>query len=205
MDYSKKLSSAGNAGSLAANGNEFGVFEGTIQGVPHPVAIKIYPAGKRAVFDREVAGARAAAKTGHAAQFYGEVNVGPGKLAFAMEKIEGGFPSIETLEQPGTPQYDADVKESNFYAGKVGQQTIQDVEHYGNELLAAGSYIHGDLQGLVDTQGRWRAMDFQGVRPLPADPQSADYQRAMKDHKANIEAQIKQLQEAAKRVQGGTP
>ena len=29
------------------------------------------------------------------------------------------------------PEYDADVKVSDFYAGKVTQQTIQDVVEYG--------------------------------------------------------------------------
>ncbi len=195
IDWTKKLATSGNAGSLGSHPG-FGVFEGTIAGVPHPVAIKVYPAGKKDVFARDMEGAEAAGRTGQAARFYGQVDVGPGKLAFAMEKIAGGFPFNESMERPGTPGHKAAGAEAKFYASKMTQQTIQDVVEYSRRLLNEGYYYFGEVQGMVDAQGRWKAMDFQGIKKLPADQQQ--YAAALAEHDANIQSHIDELQRAAR-------
>ena len=41
------------------------------------------------------------------------------------------------------------------------RQTVRDVREFGDRLWAQGHYCQGDLQGLVDAQGRWRPIDFQ--------------------------------------------
>lgn len=223
----KKMSSSGNAGSLASLGPEFGVFEGTIAGVPHPVAIKVYPKNMQSKFNEEAEYAEVASHSPQAAKFYGVVDVGPGKLGFAMEKVAGGFPQNESLEPKTSAAYAKAGAEADFYAARITQQTIRDVVEYGRHLLDQGYYVYGDLQGLVDAQGRWKAIDFQGLHRLPADPNSQVYQDALakipardrarvdaewkkafdkahQDHDKNVQGQIDELNRAYKRVQGGT-
>jgi hypothetical protein len=102
VNWNEPLSASGWESSL--QGDKVGVFSGQIPGVKEPVAIKVYPEGNT-VFENDLRGAEAAGKTGIGPKFYGEVDVGPGKKAFAMEKVPGGMPDPPPLEgmRPSRP------------------------------------------------------------------------------------------------------
>ncbi|MCC7359476.1 MAG: DUF4157 domain-containing protein [Anaerolineales bacterium] len=211
LDPNKPLSSAGFKGSLAEQGAGFGVYDGFIPGVPEKVAIKVYPDTDefKEVFARELRGAQAAGQTGIGPKCFGEVQVGPGKRAFAMEKVSGSMPDVtgideleEAVAKASTPDeaakaqsaLDKATKEAAQVASTINQITIQDVRAYGERVLQQNTYIHGDLQGLVDGGGRWRPIDFQGHLPLPdkaVDP--AAYAKALKDHEHQLQLQINML------------
>jgi hypothetical protein len=128
------------------------------------------------VFEHDLAGAEAASRTGHAAKFYGEVPAGPGKRAFAIEKVPGGFPDVAGGASA------AEAKEAAKVAASVTKETVADIKTYGQELLDEGFYYQGEIQGLVDKSGRWRAIDFQGIRKLPPKANAAEYAKATKRH-----------------------
>jgi len=182
IDYSKPLSASGYSSSFSQKG--FGVFEGRIPGVKDPVAIKVYPKN-HSVFAYDLAGAEAASRTGKAAKFYGEVDVGPGKRAFAMEKVPGGFPDARS----GASR--AEIKQAAEVATKINKQTVADLRTYGRKLLEEGFYYAGEVQGLIDNSGRWRAIDFQPIRKLPPKANAGEYAEALKRHWDNINDEIK--------------
>jgi hypothetical protein len=190
IDYSKPLSSSGSASSLVP-ADQYGVFEGTIPGVKDPVAIKVYP-DPHSVFAPDLEGAEAAAKTGYGPKFYGKVDAGSGKQAFAMEKIAGGFPT------PGARTKEA-IEQAAKAAASITRQTIADIEDYSRKLLQEGYYYSGEVQGLVDDKGRWRPIDFQAIRKLPLQG-APGYDKAVKTHKGNIEDEVKLLKKL-----GGIP
>lgn len=189
IDYSKPLSSSGYAGTLQGKG--FGVFEGRIPGVKDPVAIKVYPEG-HPVFADDLAGAQAASRTGYGPKFYGEVPAGPGKRAFAMEKVPGSFPD------PAGGASAAELAEAAQAAASVTTRTVTDIRTYGQKLLDEGFYYKGEVQGLVDKSGRWRAIDFQPIRKLPSKANAAEYAKAVKDHWSNINSEADMLEKLAK-------
>ena len=215
VDPDNPLASAGFKGSLAEKGKGFGVYEAYIPGVKDKVVVKVYPADDPKlveVFERELKGAQASGKTGIGPKCYGEVSVGEGKRAFAMEKVEGSMAevtdkeileeAIEQAEHNGEMEKAAELRnklakasaEATETASKINQVTLQDVRAYGNRLVDQGFYVKGDLQGLVDSGGRWRPIDFQAHLPLPdkiADP--AGYAEAMRMHQYQIESQINHL------------
>jgi len=215
VDPENPMASAGFKGSLAEKGKGFGVYEAYIPGVKDKVVVKVYPADDPElvkVFERELKGAEASGKTGIGPKCYGEVDVGAGKKAFAMEKVEGSMAevtdremledAIHEAEKAGDTEKAAKLRdqlakasaEAADTASKINQVTLQDVRAYGNRLLDQGFYVKGDLQGLVDSGGRWRPIDFQAHLPLPdkvADP--AGYADAMRLHNFQIEEQVKHL------------
>ncbi len=215
VDPDNPLASAGFKGSLAEKGKGFGVYEAYIPGVKEKVVVKVYPSDDPKlveVFERELKGAEASGKTGIGPKCYGEVSVGEGKKAFAMEKVEGSMAevtdkeiledAIAQAEKNGEMEKAAELRgklakasaEAVDTASKINQVTLQDVRAYGNRLKDQGFYVKGDLQGLVDGGGRWRPIDFQGHLPLPdkiADP--AGYAEAMRMHDFQIEGQINHL------------
>ena len=139
INWNKKLSSAGNAGSLG-NKPGLGVFEARIPGMAKPVAVKVYAAGDFKDFAVDMMGAQVASQTGMAAKYYGEVDAGPGKRGYAMEKIEGGFSQDESVDTASLKDKQAAQKEADFYASKITQQTRQDVIEYSRRLLDLGFY-----------------------------------------------------------------
>jgi hypothetical protein len=189
FNYAKPLSSSGYASTLQGKG--FGVFEGRIPGVKDPVAIKVYPEG-HPVFADDLAGAQAASRTGYGPKFYGEVPAGPGKRAFAMEKVPGSFP-----DAPGGASA-AELAEAAKAAASVTTRTVTDIRTYGQKLLDEGFYYKGEVQGLVDTSGRWRPIDFQPIRELPPKANAAEYVKAVKDHWSNINSEADMLEKLAK-------
>jgi hypothetical protein len=66
-------------------------------------------------------------------------------------------------------------------------QTAQDVEAFGNSMLQQGKYYNGEVQGLVDSNGRWKAIDFQAVRNLPPQSDTAAYNSAVERHNGHIQ------------------
>jgi hypothetical protein len=188
IDYSKRLSSSGYAGTLQGKG--FGVFEGRIPGIKDPVAIKVYPEG-HPVFANDLAGAQAASRTGYGAKFYGEVPAGPGKRAFAMEKVPGSFPDAAAGAST------AEIAEAAQAAASVTTRTVTDIRTYGQKLLDEGFYYKGEVQGLVDKSGRWRAIDFQPIRELPSKANAAEYAKAVNDHWSNIDREANMLEKLA--------
>ncbi|HXH22488.1 MAG TPA: hypothetical protein VNN10_10685 [Dehalococcoidia bacterium] len=205
IDYSKQLSASGFKGTLASR-EGFGVFEGRVPGVSEPVAVKVYPASMNEMFEADMAGARAASQTGRGPKFYGEVPAGPGKRAFAMEKLQGGFAENLSDAPQNSPEFQAAQKQADFYASKVGPQTVQDVEAFGRSMLQQGSYYDGEVQGLVDANGRWKAIDFQPVRPLPPKGTPA-YDAAVQRHNDMIKLEADGYRKIAQQnaARTGTP
>jgi hypothetical protein len=189
IDYSKPLSSSGYASTLQGKG--FGVFEGRIPGIKDPVAIKVYPEG-HPVFANDLAGVQAASRTGYGPKFYGEVPAGPGKRAFAMEKVPGSFPDYAGGAST------AEMAEAAQAAASVTTRTVTDLRTYGQKLLDEGFYYKGEVQGLVDKSGRWRAIDFQPIRELPSKANAAEYAQAVNDHWRNINSEANMLEKLAK-------
>src|SRR5579859_7306077 len=214
IDPEKRLAAAGNEGSLAARGKGFGAYEAYIPGVKDKVVVKVFPsddAAAMATFEQELKGAEAAGKTGIGPKCYGEVSVGEGKRAFAMEKVEGSMvhadedvieKAIEDAEKAGDTEKAAKRREelgkataeAAETASKINQVTIQDVRAYGNRLLDQGFYAKGDLQGLVDGSGHWRPIDFSSNVPLPDKiKEPAAYAEALARHNWQVERQVNEL------------
>jgi hypothetical protein len=197
----KQLSASGWEGSISSLPGG-GVFETTIPGVKEPVAVKVYPddgfsaSGQpnwyRAKFMADMAGAEAAAQTPQGPKFYGQVDVGPGRLGFAMEKVPGGMIDAATADP-------AAVAEAAKAASSVNQQTLTDFDAYSQALLDRGFYARGEVQGLVDSNGRWRPIDFQSIETLPTDP--GPRANAIADHTRNMAMERKGL--AAQAAQNG--
>jgi hypothetical protein len=59
--------------------------------------------------------------------------------------------------------------------------------------LQQGRYYKGDLQGLIDENGRWRPIDFQGTEVLPPESQPAARDAAIKKHNAAFKAVVDAL------------
>jgi hypothetical protein len=183
----EEMSTAGWASSL--QGKDFGVFRSRIPDVSHDVAVKIYPRGHRK-FAQDLAGARAAESTGFGPKVYGEVDVGPGRQAFAMEIVPGG------LYDPASSLRRA-VDEAKYWASKVTQDTVTDLDKYGKELLAKGYYYNGEVQGFADDAGRWRPIDFQPIEKLPPKTSKDAFKKAMDMHKSMFDDERKVLDKLA--------
>jgi hypothetical protein len=193
----EQLSSGGDAGKLAfSKPGKFGVFEATLPD-GQKVAVKIYPdqggsgdADQRARFARDMAALEAASRTSSGPGFFGEVNVGPRRRGFAMERIVGDFAEAQ-------PRTDRELTDSERIAERLAQARIADgtlegVKRFGEELLRQGYYYDGELQGLIDFEGRYRPIDFEKVRPLSRDPQIRAEQ--MRNHQERISNEIQDLQ-----------
>src|SRR5690606_8492566 len=112
---------------------------------------------------------------------------GPGKRAFAMEKVEGGFPDNMSTAPKGSPEWNAAEAQAQFVTSRVTARTVADVQKFGNSLLRRVYYYAGEVQGLVDASGRWRPIDFQGVRRLPPRRDAAAYQEALESHRSMVD------------------
>lgn len=191
LNPDKPMSSGGFAGSLA-NKPGCGVFEGHIPQVPDKtVVIKIYPADDEElmkVFAREKEGAAAAAQTSMGPKYYGEVDMGPGKKAFAMEKVTGEM--AEDFSEGASKQA---AKEASKAAQSIRLKTLDDVRAYGNQIWEKGYYCHGDLQGLIDEAGNWRPIDFQGVYKRPPVEDVAATEAALKQHNWQVSEHVNYL------------
>ena len=176
-----KLQSSGDAGSLSANGPEFGGFPATLADGT-PVVVKVYPKlGMEDPFSREVR-ALAGAQAAGVPKLYGLVYVDDQKLAVAMELIPGGFPSTV-----GKSAAAADLAEAAGHAANMTAATVQDVETYGQRLWQAGYYSYGEVQGFVDGAGRWRPIDVQGLKKRTGAPNE------LGSHQGNIAAMVNEL------------
>jgi hypothetical protein len=193
----QQLASGGDAGKLAfSKPGKFGVFEAVLPD-GRTVAVKIYPdrggsgdANQRARFARDIAALAAASRTSSGPGFFGEVNVGPRRRGFAMERIEGDFAEAQ-------PRTDRELTDSERIAERLAQaritdRTLDDVERFGDELLGQGYYYDGEIQGLIDFGGRYRPIDFEKVRPLSGDPQIRAEQ--IRNHQERISNEVEDLQ-----------
>lgn len=173
------LEHAGHAGQSAAKGKGFGVFEAFIPGHREPVVVKIFPEAEAELFKREMKSVQVAADTKIGPKFLGEIDMGKGKKAFAMEKVAGG--SVQGVEDEVTwvvkdgkkvgAKFDQSTKagkEIAETASRINTLTVNDVEIFGRRTIERGYYVRGDLQGLIDANGRWRPIDLQSLRPLQA-------------------------------------
>ena len=75
---------------------------------------------------------------------------------------------------------------------------MTDIRTYGQKLLDEGSYYEGQVQGLVDKSGRWRAIDFQAIRKLPSKANVREYEKAVNDHWRNINGEATKHEKLAK-------
>jgi hypothetical protein len=173
VNWSKRLSSAGNAGAQC-----IGVFDATHYGFGPKAVVKVFrteTAEETRLFLTELEAARAAGTGKNSAKFLGEVPIGkPGQRGYAMSKVEGGF--TEAYDLPGMSAKEIERLEAvaGKHAANVRSFTAQDVRAYGKQLVDKG-YVSYDIQGLVGPDGHWRAIDFGGVRKLPpaSDPEYA--------------------------------
>ena len=188
----KQLSHGGDIGALGAREpGTYGVFEANMPDGT-PVAVKVYPDTPefKDMFPLEIQAAQAASKTSVGPRFYGEVQVGPGRRAFAMERIEGNFPAARPSIGLAT---EAQEIEAMITQGKISDKTLEDVQTFGEELLGAGHYYTGEVQGLIDTAGRFRPIDFQGVRKLSLNP--AEQAEQIATHWRRVQVQIDYLKQ----------
>ena len=190
IDRTKPIGVSGFKGSTAGR-KRYGVFEARIKlpnGQEVDAVVKILKPNTGNVdadfFAREVAGARAAAETGFGPEFYGVVPMDK-DWAFAMGKVEGGF--TQNYAQPGEPGFAQAKAETDAVIDALSPQTGQDVRNYGDALWKLGYAATGDTQGLVGSDGRWRPIDFSGVKKVPADPVEAAIME--KSHKSEIAAE----------------
>lgn len=194
LDRTKPMEASGFAGSTAGANPRFGAFEQRIkteQGTEVVAVVKILRPSKAKAFQNEVAGAKAAAATGLGPPFYGVIDV-PGGLAFAMGKVEGGFTQNFSTAPRDSPQYAKAAAETAQANAAISEQTIRDMENYGDALVHLGYHYSGELQGLIGPDGRWRPIDFQGVAPLPADP--AERSKAIARHRQQVADEARSLQ-----------
>jgi hypothetical protein len=187
IDRTNPIGASGFKGSTAGR-KGYGVFDAKIKlpnGQEVNAVVKIMKPNTGNVdaefFAREVAGARAAAETGFGPEFYGVVDAGK-DWGFAMGKIEGGF--TENYARPNEPGFAQAEAETQTVINALTPQTGQDVRNYGDALWKLGYAATGDTQGLVGSDGRWRPIDFSGVKKVPADPVEAAVMEAK--HKAEI-------------------
>jgi hypothetical protein len=138
----------------------------------------------------DMAALEAASRTSAEPRFYGEVNVGPRRRGFAMDRIEGDFAEA----QPRTEREltDGDRIAERLAQARITERTLQDVQRFGSELLAQGYYYDGEIQGLIDFSGRYRPIDFEKVRPLSTDPRIRTEQT--RNHQERISKEIADLE-----------
>jgi hypothetical protein len=191
IDRTKPIGASGFKGSTAGGRPRYGVFDAKIKlpdGQVVNAVVKVVKPKKGAAnaefFANEVAGAKAAAETGYGPEFYGVVETGDA-YAFAMGKVEGGF--TQNYAEVGSPGYGKAQAETDTVINALTPQTGQDVRNYGDALWKVGYAVTGDTQGLVGSDGRWRPIDFSGVKKVPADPVEAAIME--KTHKSEIEAE----------------
>ena len=201
VNFAKRLSSGGNAGAQC-----IGVFEATHYGFGPKAVVKVFrteTAEETALFLRELEGAKAAGTGKNSAKFFGEVPVGkPGQRGYAMSKVEGGF--TEAYDLPGMTAEEIARLEQNAaeHAANVRSYTAADVRAYGRDLVDRG-YVSYDVQGLVGPDGHWRAIDFGGVRKLPA-PDDPEYMLMIGRHNDLVEREA-QIMEGLARQNPTTP
>jgi hypothetical protein len=203
-DPRNRMSVSGLPGSLPEG---YGVFRKAVRlpsGEVVDAAVKIYPGELAARYEAEVAGAMAAARTGRGPRFYGRVPIatdphfaGRGQdLAFAMEPVEGAFarPGL----RPSDPGYAAAAAESAQAASRITDQTFRDVHDFAQAILDQGYYYGGshggEVQGLIGPGGRWTPIDFQGLSPLPTEPNARA--AAIAEQKTWVQDEINNLQRA---------
>lgn len=186
-----QLSHGGDIGTLGSRGapGTHGVFEANMPDGT-PVAVKVYPDTPefKNMFPLEMQAAEAVSKTSLGPRFYGEVQVGPGRRAFAMEHIKGDFPVANPSIGTATHVQEMEAKMAQ---GRISDTTLEDVRTFGEELLGTGYYYRGEVQGLIDTAGRYRPIDFQGVRKLSPNP--VEQAEEIKAHWSNLQAEIDYL------------
>jgi hypothetical protein len=152
-------------------------------------------------FEEDLAGAKAAAASG-GPKCYGETPAGSGKRAFAMEKVETGFTTIAPTGKETAAELIAIEKEAKFFASKVTPQTVNGMDAYSARLLKNGHYYDGEVQGIVDAQGRWRPIDFQatvGCRQIHPAPGTRRRSRRTRLTSKNYVAPVR---EAGRRERG---
>ena len=193
----EQLSSGGDPGKLAnKRPGEVGAFAAILPD-GRTVAVKAYPdeggrgdANQRERFARDLAGAEAASRAHQGPRFYGEVDVGRRRLGYAIERVEGDF--AETATRTERVLTDSERVAEQLAQAQITDRTLRDVEQFGKELLDQGYYYNGDLQGLIDFNGRYRPIDFEQVRRLSRDPQIGAEQT--RNHQEQISREIENLQ-----------
>ncbi|HXH21936.1 MAG TPA: hypothetical protein VNN10_07885 [Dehalococcoidia bacterium] len=194
LDRTNPLGASGFIGSTAGATLGAGAFATEVRterGDVVDAVVKVLPVDARDTFEREVAGAKAAATTGIGPPFYGVVEVEDG-LAFAMGRVPGGFTENYSLEAPGSPGHEAAATEAAAALSALSAQAPRDVRNYASALVHLGYYYSGECQGLIGPDGRWRPIDFSGISPLPSDP--AAREAALREHHSNIEHEASGLE-----------
>lgn len=166
LDDANRLSSAGAAGS--GQGANVGVYRTTISGVSHPVVVKTFRPGQAGRMEKELAAAIAAERTGVGTKIYGKVvydsPLGGKRIGFAMDEVKGGF--ADAFMGPADAGWTANRLEMLRNAENVTPGTLEDLDKFRQGMFDQGFYYKGDLQGFVDSNGSWRAIDVQGASPI---------------------------------------
>jgi hypothetical protein len=190
IDFAKKLSHGGVEGTCV------GVFEAKHLGFGPDVVVKVFKTetpDQIAAFTRELENAAVAGRSRNASSFFGEVPVGvPGQRGYAMSKVEGGVTVWEGIEEHLTQaQKDAGEAEARKWAAKVKPHTGADIRAYNRHLVEQG-YITYDVQGLVQEDGHWVAIDYGGVQKLPP-VDSPEYATVLKNATALVDEEAARM------------
>ena len=167
----QRLSSGGEAGSVARLGAHSGVYL-----VDRPDGsqwvVKLWPddtssqARFRAQALAEHDGLYGAASTGYGPTPYGLVRAtidGRQYAGVAMAPVPGGFIGTSSVDPVA-------IAETERWRAAVTFDTVRQFDEYLDRLLDAGYYVRTDLQHFVDGDGNLRPIDFEFVAKLPEEP-----------------------------------
>ena len=207
LSGAEPLSSVGDPGSLTEAGG--GVYDVPLPDGSTGVA-KMLPdtPRRRAALEQELEGAYQASRTGIAGRAYGLARAvinGYQRIGIVMDKASGGFIDVAPRESWTPEVAEAATTEAAHWRSAVNETTIETLDAYRQRLLDNGQHYSGELQYFVDEAGRFQPIDFQGIEPLPAEPEAR--QNAIDEHNQQFAKEQDKLEKiAAENAAGhGTP
>ncbi len=207
LSGSEPISSVGDPGSVTQAGG--GVYDVPLPDGSTGVA-KMLPDNprRRAAIEGELEGAYQASRTGIGGRAYGLARAvinGNQRIGFVMDKAGGGFIDLAPRESWTPEVAAAATAEAAHWRSAVNETTIETLDAYRQRLLDNGQHYSGELQYFVDENGRFQPIDFQGIDPLPAEPEAR--QKAIDAHNKQFAKEHDDLEKiAAENAAGhGTP
>ena len=163
----KAVTSAGFGATGAYQG--IGMFRTRIPGVKQEVIVTVMPVERRTEFEKQLAAALAAAKTGIGPKVHGKVEMGEKKLAFAMDDVEGGYADAYNNKDGETIDKSMAKSDMMSHAKNITPQTFLDLDTFRNSIFESGFYYVGPVDGFVTPDGRWKPINYYNAVPMSED------------------------------------
>ena len=197
LSGAEPISSVGDPGSVTEAGG--GVYDVPLPDGSTGVA-KMVPDNprRRAAVEAELERAYQASRTGIGGRAYGlacAVINGNQRIGFVMDKAGGGFIDLAPRESWTPEVAAAATAEAAHWRSAVNETTIETLDAYGQRLLDNGQHYSGELQYFVDENGRFQPIDFQGIDPLPTEPEAR--QKAIDEHNKQFAKEHDDLEKIA--------